>query len=94
MTLVPPVIVALGALVLVACALAVLRLPGPFERLHAVTPATSLGGILVCLGLALHDRTTHDVGKLIVIAVLLFVTAPAASIAAARAARARHEDTP
>lgn len=85
-------LVAVGAFVVVLCALAMLRLPDAFDRLHAVTPATSLGGVLICVGLAVNDATFHGVFKYLLTGLLLAVFGPASSMAAARAAWARHEE--
>lgn len=90
----PLYVVAAGTAVVVLCALAMLRLTDVYDRLHAVTPATSLGGLLICVGLACHDQTLHGVFKYLFTGVLLAVLGPASSIAAARAAWAREEDRP
>ena len=61
-----------------------------YARLHLVGPGTALGVPLVITGLALVPGTwssAHDVLKLAVIGILLFVTGPAALIATGHAVR-------
>lgn len=89
---VPVALVALGALVVVLCSLALLRLPDAYDRLHLVTPVTSLAGLLICAGLAINDHSFHGVFKYLFVGVLLAVLGPAASVATARAAWARDEE--
>jgi multicomponent Na+:H+ antiporter subunit G len=87
----PLALVAAGAGLAVLCALALLRLPAALDRLHVVTPVTSLAVPLACIGLAVHDATFHGVFKHLFIGLVVAVLGPAASIAAARAAVAREE---
>jgi multicomponent Na+:H+ antiporter subunit G len=82
-------VVAAGTLVVVLSGLSLLRLSDAFDRLHVVTPATSLGAPLICAGLALNDQTLHGVFKYLFTGLLLAVLGPASAIAAARAARIR-----
>jgi multicomponent Na+:H+ antiporter subunit G len=89
----PLYLVAAGAAIAVLCALALLRLPNALDRLHVVTPVTSLAMPLVCVGLAIHDRSIHGVFKYLFIGVLVMILGPAASIATARAAVSRGEET-
>lgn len=83
------VLLTAGVVVCVLSAVALVLLPDPYDALHAVTPVTSLGVPLVVAGLAVHDATLHGVAKLVLVGVVLAGTGPAASIATARAARAR-----
>ena len=85
----PLYLVAAGAAVAVLCALALLRLPDALDRLHVVSPVTSLAVPLACVGLAINDKTFHGVFKYLFIGLLVAVLGPAASIATARAAEAR-----
>jgi multisubunit Na+/H+ antiporter MnhG subunit len=62
-------------------------------RLHYIAPGTVLAAPLVIAGLAIAPWSSwHDVFKLTVIGVLLFVTGPVTVVAAARAARRRGAD--
>jgi monovalent cation/proton antiporter MnhG/PhaG subunit len=87
----PLYLVAAGAGIAVLCSLGLLRLPDAYDRLHLVTPVTSLAAPLVCIGLAINDSTFHGVFKYLFIGVLVAVLGPAASIATARAAAAHDE---
>jgi monovalent cation/proton antiporter MnhG/PhaG subunit len=88
----PLYLVMAGAAIAVLCSLALLRLPRPLDRLHVVTPVTSLAAPLVCVGLAINDRTFHGVFKILFIGLVVAVLGPASSIASARAAVARGSD--
>ncbi len=90
----PLSLVAAGAALAVLCALALLRLPDALDRLHVVTPVTSLAVPLACVGLAINDSTFHGVFKYLFIGLLVAVLGPAASIATARAAVSREEQEP
>ena len=85
----PMYVVAAGAVVVVLSGLALLRLWDAFDRVHVVTPATSLGAPLICIGLALNDQTLHGVFKYLFTGALLAALGPASAVAAARAARVR-----
>ena len=85
----PIALVAAAALIAVLCALALLRLPDAYDRLHVVTPVTSLAVPLACVGLAVNDSTFHGVMKYLLIGGLVAALGPAGSIATARAALAR-----
>jgi multisubunit Na+/H+ antiporter MnhG subunit len=64
-----------------------------FVRLHFVSLGSVLAAPLVIAGLALASWSSwHDVAKLVVIGILLFVTGPATVITTAHAAkRGSHE---
>ena len=79
--------VAAGCLLAVACVAALFRLPDALDRLHAVTPVTSLAAPLIMVGLAVHDGTFHGVAKFLLGGLVLFVTGPVIATATARAAR-------
>jgi multicomponent Na+:H+ antiporter subunit G len=72
----------LAAILLSACAL--LALPGPYQRLHGLAPATSLGLPLLCLSLAVDQGAGRTAVKLLVIAALAAVTGPVVGIAVGR----------
>lgn len=90
----PLYLVVAGSAIAVLCALALLRLPDALDRLHVVSPITSLAVPLACVGLAINDSTFHGVFKYLFIGLLVAVLGPAASIATARAAVAREDETP
>lgn len=82
-----------GVALLVAAALALLRLRTPLDRLHAAAVATSAGVPLVAVALAVHDGTLHGVAKLLLTGALVAATGPALSTATARAVVARERGT-
>ena len=73
-----------GALFLFAAGLGVLRMPDTYNRIQTGTKATTLGAILVLVGLAfLHPVWTL---KLIILIFFVMLTNPVSSHALARAA--------
>ncbi|WP_265863493.1 monovalent cation/H(+) antiporter subunit G [Streptomyces sp. SKN60] len=75
------VLLTAGVAVLLLAVLALQVLPGPYARLHALSPATSLGAPLVLLALAVAEGSARRAAPLLVVAVLVGVggalTAPA-----------------
>ena len=75
-----------GALFLFSAGLGVLRMPDTYNRIQTGTKATTLGTILVLVGLAfLHPAWTL---KLIILIFFVMLTNPVSSHALARAAHA------
>ena len=73
-----------GALFLFAAGLGVLRMPDTYNRIQTGTKATTLGTILILIGLAfLHPAWTF---KLIILIFFVMLTNPVSSHALARAA--------
>ncbi len=73
-----------GSLFLFAAGLGVLRMPDTYNRIQTGTKATTLGTILVLVGLAfLHPAWTF---KLIILIFFVLLTNPVSSHALARAA--------
>ena len=76
----------IGALFLFSAGLGVLRMPDTYNRIQTGTKATTLGTILVLIGLAfLHPAWTF---KLIILIFFVMLTNPVSSHALARAAHA------
>lgn len=73
-----------GVAALLLSALALLVLPGPYTRLHALAPGTSLGVPLICLALAVDAGPGRAAVKLLVIGALLAAGGPVVSIAIGR----------
>ncbi|MEU7028417.1 monovalent cation/H(+) antiporter subunit G [Streptomyces sp. NPDC014779] len=75
------VLLTAGVAVLLLAVLALHVLPGPYARLHALAPASSLGAPLVVLAVAVAEGPGRRAVGLLVVAVLLVVggalTAPA-----------------
>ena len=79
------VLLVVGIALVVFSALGVLLVDGPFDRLHFLSPASTLGAPLICLAVMLDlgmQRTTAKVG---VIALVLLVAQPVITAATGRA---------
>ena len=75
-----------GAVFLFSAGLGVLRMPDTYNRIQTGTKATTLGTILILVGLAfLHPAWTF---KLIILIFFVMLTNPVSSHALARAAHA------
>ncbi len=75
-----------GAIFLFSAGLGVLRMPDTYNRIQTGTKATTLGSILILVGLAfLHPAWTL---KLIILIFFVMLTNPVSSHALARAAHA------
>ena len=75
-----------GSLFLFSAGLGVLRMPDTYNRIQTGTKATTLGAILILVGLAfLHPAWTF---KLIILIFFVMLTNPVSSHALARAAHA------
>ena len=80
--------VLVGSVFLFAAGLGVLRMPDSYNRIQTGTKASTLGTILVLLGLAmLHPAWTW---KLLMLIFFVLLTNPVSSHALARAAHAIH----
>ena len=86
MTAVSTLLVSLGVFFLVAGAVGLIRFPDFYTRMHAAGKCDTLGSLLVLTGLAVHQGFDLTSVKLIIVAVLIFVTSPTATHAIARAA--------
>jgi multicomponent Na+:H+ antiporter subunit G len=84
------VLLVAGIGVLLLSALAFTVLPRPYARLHALTPATSLGAPLVLLALAVETGPCRSAVKLLVIGALIALGGPVTTMAIGRAT-AQHE---
>ncbi|MBY8882750.1 monovalent cation/H(+) antiporter subunit G [Actinacidiphila acidipaludis] len=73
-----------GLAMLLLSAVALLVLPGPYQRLHALAPATSLGLPLLCLALAVDTGPGRSAVKFLVIAALAAASSPVVGIAIGR----------
>jgi multicomponent Na+:H+ antiporter subunit G len=81
-------IILTGSVFLFSAGLGVLRMPDSYNRIQTGTKASTLGTILVLLGLAvLHPAWTW---KLLILIFFVLLTNPVSSHALARAAHAIH----
>lgn len=77
-----------GSVFLFAAGLGVLRMPDSYNRIQTGTKASTLGTILVLLGIAIcHPGWT---GKLLLLVFFILFTNPVSSHALARASHSRH----
>lgn len=82
------VLICAGAVVCAFTAIRLLLTGDRFLRLHFVTLGSVVAAPLVIAGLAFASWSSwHDVVKLVIIGVLVFVTGPATVITTGRAAR-------
>jgi multicomponent Na+:H+ antiporter subunit G len=83
------VLLVAGGLFCVVGAIGLLRMPDFYTRVHAASVTDTLGVGFILLGLMLQAGWTLVTAKLVVIALLIFFTSPAATHALARAALER-----
>jgi monovalent cation/proton antiporter MnhG/PhaG subunit len=88
------VLLVTGSAVLLLSACALLVLPAPYARLHALSPATSLGAPLIALALAVDTGPGRGAVKLLVIGALLAAGGPITTMAIGRASTADDPDRP
>jgi multicomponent Na+:H+ antiporter subunit G len=69
-------LLACGTAALLLSALALVVLPGPGARLHALSPSTTLGAPLVCLALALDAGPGRAAVKLLFVGVVSALCGP------------------
>lgn len=78
------VLLVLGTAVLLLSGCALLALPGPYARLHALAPATSLGAPLIALALAVDTGPGRAAVKLLFIGALVALAGPVTTMAIGR----------
>nr|WP_253447614.1 monovalent cation/H(+) antiporter subunit G [Natronospira proteinivora] len=78
------IIMGFGCLFFLAGTVGVLRFPDTLSRLHALTKADNVGLGLICLGLALHDRTASGILLLFFIWLLAICSATLSAFLIAR----------
>ena len=81
-------VILLGSVFLFSAGLGVLRMPDSYNRIQTGTKASTLGTILVLIGLAIY----HPVwlGKILLLIFFVLLTNPVSSHALARASHRRH----
>lgn len=83
-----------GAVLVAVSALAALRMRRAVDRLHLLAPMTTLGAPLVAIGLVIDRGWSLPSAEICLTCVLLAVTGPVMSSAAARVASAREGSIP
>jgi multisubunit Na+/H+ antiporter MnhG subunit len=92
MSAVAAVLVAVGSAIVVASALAAAVPRHPLDRLHYLTPVTSLGAPLIAAGLVVANGWTLTSLTVILTTVLLVVTGPVMVSATGRMTWQRERD--
>ena len=69
----------LGAMLSLAAAIGLLRLPDVLSRMQAVTKPQGLGLLLMLLGAALRLRNGFDITTIVLVGVFQLMTAPVAA---------------
>ncbi|MBR9974791.1 MAG: monovalent cation/H(+) antiporter subunit G [Bacteroidetes bacterium] len=75
-----------GALFFVVAAFGIVRFPDLYTRMHAATKGSAFGVVLMMLGVALHFRDIWVTTESLLVILFVFLTAPIAAYAIARAA--------
>jgi multicomponent Na+:H+ antiporter subunit G len=88
-TVVIAVLLTLGVGIAVLSCLGVALTKDPFDRLHFVAPASTLGPIAIAAAIVVRERLAVGGIKSILVALLLVVSSPVLTHATARAARVR-----
>ncbi|MFJ8627038.1 monovalent cation/H(+) antiporter subunit G [Kitasatospora sp. NPDC093550] len=83
-----------GTAALLLAALALVVLPGPYLRLHALSPAAGLGAPLVALALAVDTGPGRAAVKLLVVGLLSAVGGTVTTMAVARATLRTESEAP
>jgi multisubunit Na+/H+ antiporter MnhG subunit len=89
MTVAVAILLGLSVLTCWLCAAGVLAMKGLFDKLHYLSPASLLGGVLLLAAMLVHKGISAETGKVSVIVALLWVSNPILTYATARAAAIR-----
>ena len=81
-------VVLAGSVFLFSAGLGVLRMPDSYNRIQTGTKASTLGTIMVLIGLAVYHPAW--IGKLLLLIFFVLLTNPVSSHALARASHRRH----
>lgn len=83
------VLLGLGVFVELSCAVGVMTMRGPFDRLHYLAPATTLGPLALAAAILVAECDAQAKIKGVLVAVVLLTTGPILTHATARAAWTR-----
>jgi multicomponent Na+:H+ antiporter subunit G len=75
-----------GVVLALIAAIGLHRFPDVFARMHAASKPATLGLVLVLVGASLRMTNVGDIGKLLLVAMLQFLTVPVGAHLVARAA--------
>jgi multicomponent Na+:H+ antiporter subunit G len=85
------VLLGLGVLIELLCAVGVLVMRNPFDRLHYLAPATSLGPLAIAAAILVAESDGQAKIKSVLVALVLLATGPILTHATARAAWTRSQ---
>lgn len=89
MTAVQLVLLVVVVAIQLGCALGVLLVEEPADRLHLVGPVSVFGSILLTVAVALGGTSSTHIAKVVVIGLVLWLSSPFVTRATARALRVR-----
>lgn len=90
------VLLGTGVFIELLCGVGVLMMRNPFDRLHYLAPATSVGPLAIAAAVLVAASDTQAKIKSVLVAIVLLTTGPILTYAIARAAWTRlqaHPDT-
>jgi multicomponent Na+:H+ antiporter subunit G len=87
-----PALLALAVLIVYLGCAGLLLARGPFNKIHAIGPASILSPLLIAAAMALEQPQLAAKLKILLIAALIVAASPFMAHLAGRAARLRHED--
>ncbi|HSU58173.1 MAG TPA: monovalent cation/H(+) antiporter subunit G [Bryobacteraceae bacterium] len=85
------VLLAIGVLGFLLCALGLLLTRDFYDQLHFLAPASLIGAVAIPAAILVHDGFSQTAVKAILIAILLFWANPVLTHASARAGRIRRK---
>lgn len=87
--IVAAILLGFGVLIELLCAVGVLVMRNPFDRLHYLAPATTLGPLAIAAAVLIAESDSQAKIKSVLVAVVLLMTGPVLTHATARAAWTR-----
>lgn len=85
------VLLGVGVVIELLCAVGVLVMRHPFNRLHYLAPATTLGPLAIAAAVLVAESDAQAKIKSVLVAVILLATGPVLTHATARAAWTRRQ---
>ena len=89
--IVAAILLGLGVFIELLCAVGMLVMRNPFDRLHYLAPATSIGPLLIAAAVLVAESDAQAKIKSVLVAVVLLATGPILTHATARAAWTRSQ---
>ncbi|MCW3804724.1 monovalent cation/H(+) antiporter subunit G [Plebeiibacterium marinum] len=82
-----------GALLILIASIGLLRFKDLYSRIHAATKATSLGILLLLIGVIIYFKVLDITLKSILIVVFIYITSPLAAHSIAKSFRDSSDET-